>query len=432
MKSIRVVLPEKYDLVVGDTFQLFYRGVVEAPDPFVYDILAVCAKGKNFPRYFEFLPEESGQYELTLSVFGPDKTLLGQGRTMLNVVAPVQPVKLLNILCVGDSLTGGGQWPEEAYRRLTAVDGEPKGLGLQNISFIGNCKKGSVGFEAFGGWKWDSFLSATVGDFWVHCKHEKTLKDQHSIWQDENGNLWQLETIDCGRLKFTRYGKSTADRPEGGYLTHVRNAVQKDPVKCGYSYYENPSPFYDSEAQCVDFKAYCERNGYDGIDAMYVLLGLNGLMGIDIPVMEFCKVVVAQGKRLVDLFHKAYPQAQVKVMGVPMPSVHGGIGWGYGATLPYCDRYGLVRYITELNIAYKNWANESEYCGFVEYVNVSGQFDADNAFPSIEKPVNVRSQKTERVDVNGLHPLPEGYMMIADAAFRSLVDLCSHYAKENK
>ena len=115
-----------------------------------------------------------------------------------------------------------------------------------------------------------------------------------------------------------------------------------------------------------------------------------------------------------------------------MPSVHGGIGWGYGATLPYCDRYGLVRYITELNIAYKNWANESEYCGFVEYVNVSGQFDSDNAFPSIEKPVNVRSQKTERVDVNGLHPLPEGYMMVADAAFRSMVDLCCHYAKQNK
>ena len=33
-KSIRIILPEKYDLVVGDTFQLFYRGVIEAPNPY--------------------------------------------------------------------------------------------------------------------------------------------------------------------------------------------------------------------------------------------------------------------------------------------------------------------------------------------------------------------------------------------------------------
>ena len=43
MDAIRVVLPKKNDLVVGDTFQLFYRGVVEAPNPFCYDILAVCS-----------------------------------------------------------------------------------------------------------------------------------------------------------------------------------------------------------------------------------------------------------------------------------------------------------------------------------------------------------------------------------------------------
>lgn len=425
METIRVALPKKYDLVVGDTFQLFYRGVIEAPNPFVYDILVSCVKGKNFPRYFEFLPEEPGKYELTLSVFGADKSLLGQGKTILNVVAPVQPVKPLNILCIGDSLTGGGQWPKEAYRRLTSVNGEPKGLGFQNISFIGNCKKDDVGYEAFGGWTWESFLSATVGDFWVHCAHEKTLKDQHSIWQDEDGNLWQLETIDCGRLKFTRFGKQIADKPEGGYLIHVRNAVQKDPIKCGRSYYEKPSPFYDSESQCVDFKKYCERNGYDGIDAMFVLLGLNGLVGTDTSVTDFCKEVVTQGKRLVDLLHESYPKAKVRVMGVTMPSVHGGTGWSYGAIPPYCDRYGLVRYVMELNLAYDSWAREPEYCDFVEYVNVSGQFDSENAFPSIEKPVNVRSEKTEQMDVNGLHPLTEGYMMVADAAFRSMVNLCN-------
>ena len=40
--KMRVILPEKYDLVVGDTFQLFYRGVVEAPNPFYYNIVSYC------------------------------------------------------------------------------------------------------------------------------------------------------------------------------------------------------------------------------------------------------------------------------------------------------------------------------------------------------------------------------------------------------
>ena len=52
-EKIRVILAKKYDLVVGDTFQLFYRGIVEAPNPYVYSIVVVCEKGKSFPRYFE-------------------------------------------------------------------------------------------------------------------------------------------------------------------------------------------------------------------------------------------------------------------------------------------------------------------------------------------------------------------------------------------
>lgn len=35
----RVILPDKYDLVIGDTFQLFYRGVIETPNPFCYNIV---------------------------------------------------------------------------------------------------------------------------------------------------------------------------------------------------------------------------------------------------------------------------------------------------------------------------------------------------------------------------------------------------------
>lgn len=137
--QIRIVLPQKYDLVVGDTFQLYYRGVIEAPNPYVYSIVPICEKGRNFPRYFEYLPEEPGDCKLTLCVYDAQRNLLGKGETTLHVVAPEEPKKCTNILVIGDSLTEGGQWINEVRRRITENGGNPNGLGFTNaIRFVGS------------------------------------------------------------------------------------------------------------------------------------------------------------------------------------------------------------------------------------------------------------------------------------------------------
>ena len=425
MDKIRVVLPQKYDLVTGDTFQLFYRGVVEAPDPFCYDILAVCEKGKNFPRYFEFLPEEPGEHKLTIYVYGPDRTLLGQGQTLLKVAQPVSPARQLNVLCFGASMVAGGQWASEAYRRLTAEDGQPAGLGLENISFIGTKEKNGAGYEGYGGWRWDSYFSTRVDDFWVICEgHDKDETDQHSLWLDEKGNLWKLETIVPGYLKFVREGGHKSDMPSVGKLQHYANAVHKENVEIDRSFPENISPFMDPERQVIDFRSYCERHGFGAIGAVYVLLGWNGLGNVKVPWREHCQKIVADAKQVIDLLHRDYPQAQVRILGLPVPSVRGGTGANYGARLPYCDDYGLTRYVMDLNLAYEAWALEPEYCEFMEFINVSGQFDTDYNMPSADKPVNTRNKRKERVDTNGVHPAEEGYMQIADAVFRNMVHLC--------
>ena len=57
----------------------------------------------------------------------------------------------------------------------------------------------------------------------------------------------------------------------------------------------------------------------------------------------------------------------------------------------------------------------------MEFVNLSGQVDADHAFPSEEKRVNIRSTATEIIGTNGAHPSYEGYMQIADAVWRNMV-----------
>lgn len=421
---IPVVLPKQYNLVVGDTFQLFYRGVVESPNPYCYDILSVCEKGKNYPRYFEFTPEEEGQFELTVSVYSLDKSLLGQGVTTLNVTTPVAPKKPINILCIGDSLTAGGSWVSEVNRRLCKTGGTPEGNGFNNISFIGTCKKDEVGFEGYGGWEWSNYLSnegENSPSMWVTCNVDKTVQDQHSLWQDENGEIWQLETIDIGRLKFNRYCSHKGERPSGK-LVHYKNAVSKEPINIINTYDERPNPFFQNGK--VSIKEYCKNYFFDGVEIVYILLGANGLIGNEKPIDKFCEDMAKRAKKFVDIIRADYPKAQIRLMTMPVPSVFGGTGASYGAQLPYCDDYGLTRYTMELNRAYEKLQDQ-----YVNVVNIPSQFDSENNYPSEQKQVNIRSQKTETVGTNGLHPNADGYMQIADAVYRDIIATINREAK---
>ncbi len=76
-------------------------------------------------------------------------------------------------------------------------------------------------------------------------------------------------------------------------------------------------------------------------------------------------------------------------MGIQIPSLNGGIGASYGATgTGYADQYGLVRTVFNMNKAYQDWCNESAYSSFLEFVNISTQFDSENNMPSSDVPVN--------------------------------------------
>ena len=434
-KSIRIILPEKYDLVVGDTFQLFYMGVIEAPNPFCYDILCECEKGRNCPRYFEFTPECEGEYKLCISVFDAEKNLLGKAETILKAAMPEAPLKPLNILCIGSSSSAGGEWINECFRRFSGIGGTPEGLGFSGINFIGTQKRGNIACEGYGGWRWDSFYNTAVGGMWVVSSgNDKTPDDQHSIWQDDNGNLWQLETLGGDWLKFNRYLQHTGKRPESGKLIPYNNAVNTSPIIIDKTSDEAKSPFFDDESGEIDFKKYCKKNGFDGIDICYIMLGGNGLQaalknGV-IEAKEHCQNNIERAKKLIGLIKKSYPNAKINLMGLIPPSAVGGMGASYCAIMPYCDYYGYLRYILETNRTLEALTKEEGYCEFMDFVNISGQFDAVNNMPVAEKCVNVRNSKTELIGTNGLHPLFEGYMQVADAAFRNLVHLVKKINKE--
>lgn len=428
-KPPRIVLPDVYHAVVGDTLQLFYRGIVEHPDPYFFNIEFKCDIGKNTARYFEVTPAAAdvGDHTLTVNARDSRDNILATSKTKIRVHSVKNsPSTEKRILCIGDSLTSAGNWCKEAMRRLTDSGGTPAGLGLSNIRFIGTKKNGACGYEGYGGWTWGSYLGApsksTLG-MWVYGSHDKDGTDQHSLWKDAGGNIWSMETIEAERIKFTRYENHTADMPIGaGKLTHYQNGTHTADINYDETVYAEGNPFWDSDEGQVNFQTYCERNGFGGIDYVYTLLTWNGLGGY-YPEADSTAIAnhVASAKRLLRILHEQYPTAKVKMMGIQLPSVNGGCGQSYGANSVYSNWYGLVRSVMGMNLAYQQMAHEDEFKDYVEFINVSGQFDSEYNMPRQSKAVNTRSTTTEQVGTNGVHPSLDGYYQIGDAAFRSMV-----------
>ena len=348
--KINIYLPDEYYLTINDNFQLFYRGVIQAVNPYNYHINVICSKGSVFPRYFEWTPTESdlGTYNLELTVKDNNGKLLGKDTTKLIVVKPKISNEIQNVLCIGDSLTGGGYWVREAERRFNESGGKPAGLDLQYLNFIGTKQANLLGkvtrFEGYGGWTWSSFCSAN-------------------------------------------------------------------------------SPFYDETLADISFKSYCEKNGFEDIDLVYILLTWNGQgtpYKTDYNVNEG-HFIYAQ--KLIDKIHEEYPNAQIRCLGIQMPSQNGGMGANYGATGSYSDAYGILVSAMNYNKCLEEFCKLDKYSSFVKYVDVAGQFDTDYNMPSKDKPVNNRSETTEVVGTNGVHPTINGYYQIADAVFRSLCEV---------
>ena len=427
-KSVRIILPEKYDLVVGDTFQLFYRGVIEAPNPYTYSIVVKCTEGKSFPRYYEYTPTAPGQHKLTLEVVDSDFTVLGHGETMLNVVVPKKPEKPLNILCIGASTTEGGHWIYEAFRRINHEGGVPEGLNFGDaVRFVGTNqpkKYPEVQCEAYGGWHWGSFLTNKPGAIWAKVQNNIHPENQHSLWKDENGAIWQLETLQVDYLKFNRYMDHDSPVPVTPPLVHYQNAVNTNPIyfercsSCG------ASPFMDPDTKELDIASYAKRNNIESIDVVYAFLTINGLASWEarnLPRAEYIQVVIGRAKQLISKIKEAFPHVQVRIMSPCGHSVNGGTGHSYGASSPLSDWYDLFLYEHELELAQRAWAKEEGWKDFVKAINLSGQFDNEYAFPAKPRPVNIRSEATEIVGCNGVHPSLGGYQQIGDAVYRNII-----------
>lgn len=149
--AVLLKLPERYELVVGDTFELFYKGIVDAVHSEVYDVEIECAKGACYGRRYLWTPgpSDAGIHPMTVRLYGINHVLLDERKIALDVKGKAAaPDSLRTVLYVGDSLAAGGHVPAEMKRRLTETGGAPVADGLSNLVFVGSCQDALAPFTS--------------------------------------------------------------------------------------------------------------------------------------------------------------------------------------------------------------------------------------------------------------------------------------------
>lgn len=407
-------LPEKYELVVGDTFELFYKGIMLCNNPYNYNIKISCPKGSAYSKRYIFTPvaDDIGTHKMTISIIDDDEKLLAYKTINLVVKNKASsPTTNKNVLCVGDSLTVNGVWASELCRRLTGTSGNPVADGLSNVKFIGTCN-GTNGakFEGYGGWNYGSYNSAYKLNsyMWITTTHTKTQADQHSIYKDANGTQWKLETIETGKIKLIRINDS-GTLPTTGTLKWVSGGADKNDIVYSASEIAAGNPFWNESSEKVDFSNYATSLGVTSIDYCYVLLGWNQSYLMETEYKQSVKTFINN-------LLTSFPNCKIGLVGLEVPSLD-GLGKNYGCGWNYYDK---LKFVFNVNQWYFDLSQEFDN---VDFINLAGQFDSENNMRTDTRQVNTRNSKTEIYGINGVHPADEGYLQIADAVYRHITHL---------
>lgn len=346
LDEVKLFVANEYYLIPGETFQLFYRSIIQAVNPYRYYIKLTGTVGHGYNRYYEWTPESSHNnrsFALKIEVCNDLGEVLSAASTTLKVNS-VSSGTSKRILCIGDSLTSNGYWVSHGFNQY-------RNAGGANHTFLGTITGGyqiTLNYEGRGGWQWSSYVSG--------------------------------------------YDATT------------------------------PSPFKALNGTGISFIDYCTKNGYTGIDELYILMTWNGIGG-SFRTFGMNSEPFLSAKKFIDQFHLDYPAARVTLLGIPQPSIASGLGAYYTINSSYGDNYGQFVSALNYNRQLESFSQMAAYSSFMRYIDVKAQFDCEYNMPTTTKAVNTESTTTEIVGSAasmGMHPTTAGYLQIGDVFYRVL------------
>ena len=122
----------------------------------------------------------------------------------------------------------------------------------------------------------------------------------------------------------------------------------------------------------VNKKFNIKQNNFEQPDLIYILLTWNGLY---IPYNHDFSHHLDPAHKMIRHIHLVFPKAKVRIMGIQICSVNGGIASNYGASGPYSDTFGTISTAFFYNEALEKMTKEEEFKDYVSYIDTKAQFD---------------------------------------------------------
>ena len=409
---IDISVPSVINAFVGDTLQMYYKGMFKCVNPYNYDIKITCDIGSQYPRYFELTPlsNQIGSHNFSIEVLDNNGKLLGSKSSVIKVSSsPVNPQATKNILCIGASCTQNGEWVGEFKRRLS------EDYGISNANFVGRMNVNNVHLEATGGYSWHSYYQVNDGlyKFFFDSEHLPSVVNVGNEYTN-NGHTFKVTEINIPTTDGGGYISCTGD----GFGSTTGNLVLSSGVgDSTLTYYKTSysgNPFAYNGV--LNIQKYV--NDYCGgkVDVIYTELFVNETT----PYNSDQASLFNNMKTFCQTIHNALPNAKI-VLGMPyMPDEKGGIGSNYHATGGFSYGYGIKTTFLNYMLSIEKFLSDNKM-SYVSLVNWTNEFDSENDFVQTNKKVNVRSNATEVFGTNGIHPTNIGYYQMADSCVRHFV-----------
>lgn len=182
----------------------------------------------------------------------------------------------------------------------------------------------------------------------------------------------------------------------------------------GTDYAGKSNAFWDAEKNRLDFRKYCAKNGYSGIDYFLIALGTN-----DVTQGSSLYRTEAQVQKFIDQAKQFIDSLLDPEVGFPNCKV--GIGLcGPGSDYSFLAGSSMAIFkksINTLNLALIKNFDEGKYRPNVTCFAHGLRTDRRLAFPYTNKPVTDRCTETSRTLTNSIHPSVRGYQAWADGYY---------------
>lgn len=425
-----VYLPKKIWGVVGETQQLFYRGIVRKRNPYDIFLLLSASGFKSTPRYAQVTPSSVGTTNISAKLIDDEYNESPDVSSQLISRQAPTSASSINVLCLGDSTTGNtGCFPIELKRRLCDAGGTPAGLGLSAIQFVGrkNVTGSSVKCEGNGGWTWARFTTAGIqairfslsnvgtgyiGAIYSFTSSSGVVQIQLTEWNVTEG---------VGNALFDYVNSSDAGKyptTQSGTLTYVSGASEpaEDLTFTDYEV-EAANPFWHNGA--LDIQHYADTYCNGSIDVL--ICNFFGTFNAGIVGNSSVAGVIAQMKTFIDAYHATFPNGKVILNSTQPPNQYYGVEYNYGGT-NVRNSWSVLWNCFEWSMALEEFCNDENYSSFCYYSNSLAEVDSEYAYPTAQRDVDTRVDSvTETIGTNGVHTTAAGSKMTADAIYRCFV-----------